>query len=158
MTDSSSVRLDVSRWTRGDWITGIGTLILLVSLFLPWFGISVLGFSAEADGLTAHGYLYLVLVVCLAIAGYLVAAASLAELPAGFPLTHRQRLLAATGLNAALVLLAFLIKPTATSWRFGAFAAVIAALAALAPQVRPAARTSPGAVAAGREPGKIGEH
>ncbi len=157
MTNSSSIRLDVSRWTRGDWITGIGTLILLVSLFLPWFGISVLGFSAEADGLTAHGYLYLVLVVCLAITGYLVAAASVAELP-GFPLTHRQRLLAATGLNAALVLLAFLIKPTATSWRFGAFAAVIAALAALAPQVRPAARTNPSAVPAGREPGKIGEH
>lgn len=151
MTDSSSVRLDTSRWTRTDWITGIGTLVLLVSLFLPWFGISLLGISAEADGLTAHGYLYLVLIVCLAITGYL-AAAGLTELPAGFPLTHRQRLLAATGLNAALVLLAFLIKPTATSWRFGAFAAVIAALAALAPQLRPSA------VTAGQGPDQIGGH
>lgn len=157
MNSTPSARLDASRWTRADWITGTGTLVLLISLFLPWFGISVLGFSAEADGLTAHGYLYLVLVVCLAIAGYL-AASGLAVLPAALPLTHRQRLLAATGLNTALVLLAFLVKPTATSWRFGAFAAVIAALAALAPQLRPAARTDTSAVTAGRESGQIGEH
>lgn len=157
MNNTPSARLDASRWTRADWITGIGTLVLFISLFLPWFGISVLGFSAEADGLTAHGYLYLVLVVCLAITGYLVAA-GLAVLPAGLALTHRQRLLAATGLNAALVLLAFLVKPTATSWRFGAFAALIAALAAVAPQVLPAARTDVSAVTAGREPGRIGEH
>jgi len=157
MTNSPSFRLDASRWTRTDRITGISTLVLLISLFLPWFGISLFGINAEADGLTAHGYLYLVLVVCLAITGYLVATAGLAELPAAFPLTHRQRLLAATGLNAALVLLAFLIKPTATSWRFGAFGAVIAALAALAPQVLPAARTDASAVTAARESDQIGE-
>ena len=38
------------------------------------------------------------------------------------PLTHQQRLLAASGVNAALVLLAFLIRPDGTGWRFGAFA------------------------------------
>jgi len=133
-------RLDASRWTRGDRTTGIGTLVLLISLFLPWYGVNVLGISAEVDGLTGHGYLYIVLIVSLAIIAYLGASAGFEELPARLPLSHRQRLLAASGLNAALVLLAFLFKPGLSGWRFGAFAGIVAALVALAPLVRPSAQ------------------
>ena len=133
-------RFDPNRWTAGDRITGISTVLLLVSLFLPWYGVSFLGISAQADGLTGHGYLYIVLLLCLAILGYLGLRAGSEELPARLPLAHEQRLLAATGVNAALVLLAFLIKPEGTSWRFGAFTGVLAALAAVAPLVVPAVR------------------
>jgi len=133
-------RFDPNRWTAGDRITGISTVLLLVSLFLPWYGVSFLGISAQADGLTGHGYLYLVLLLCLAILGYLGLRAGSEELPARLPLAHEQRLLGATGVNAALVLLAFLIKPEGTSWRFGAFTGVLAALAAVAPLVVPAVR------------------
>jgi len=133
-------RFDPNRWTAGDRITGISTVLLLVSLFLPWYGVSFLGISAQADGLTGHGYLYIVLLLCLAILGYLGLRAGSEELPARLPLAHEQRLLAATGVNAALVLLAFLIKPDGTSWRFGAFTGVLAALAAVAPLVVPAVR------------------
>ncbi|HEV2375118.1 MAG TPA: hypothetical protein VGS19_23540 [Streptosporangiaceae bacterium] len=137
-TASPSFRLDPSRWTNSDRVAGIGSLVLLVSLFLPWYGVSVLGFSAEADGLTAHGYLYIVLILCLAIIAYLSLWAGFEELPVHLPLTHEQRLLAASGLNTALVLLAFLVKPGLMGWRFGAFAGVAAAVVAVAPLVIPA--------------------
>ena len=133
-------RFDANRWTAGDRITGISTVLLLVSLFLPWYGVSFLGISAQADGLTGHGYLYVVLLLCLAILAYLGLRAGSEELSARLPLAHEQRLLAATGVNAVLVLLAFLIKPEETSWRFGAFTGVLAALVAVAPRVVPAAR------------------
>ena len=133
-------RFDPNRWTAGDRITGISTVLLLVSLFLPWYGVSFLGISAQADGLTGHGYLYIVLLLCLAILAYLGLRAGSEELPARLPLAHEQRLLAATGVNAALVLLAFLIRPEGTGWRFGAFTGVLAALAAVAPLVVPAVR------------------
>ena len=53
--------------------------------------------------------------------------------PGRLPLAHEQRLLAVAGLNAVLVLLAFLVKPGGTGWRFGAFIGMLTALAAVAP-------------------------
>ena len=132
---SPAFRLELSRLTNSDRITGIGSLLLIVSLFLPWYGVSLLGISAEADGLTVHGYLYIVLLLCLAIVAYLVMWAGFEELPVRLPLSHEQRLLIASGLNAALILLAFLTKPDGTGWRFGAFAGLLAALVATAPLV-----------------------
>src|SRR6516225_8664464 len=49
-------RFDPNRLTTGDRITGISTVLLLVSLFLPWYGVSFLGISAQADGRTGYGY------------------------------------------------------------------------------------------------------
>jgi hypothetical protein len=132
---SPAFRLELSRLTNSDRITGIGSLLLIVSLFLPWYGVDILGISAEADGLTVHGYLYIVLLLCVAIIAYLVTWAGFEELPVRLPLSHEQRLLVASGLNTALVLLAFLTKPDGTGWRFGAFAGLLAALAATAPLV-----------------------
>jgi hypothetical protein len=134
-------RLDPHRLTNGDRITGISTVLLLISLFLPWYGVSFLGISAQADGLTGHGYLYIVLLCGLAILGYLALRAGSEELPARLPLGHEQRLLAVAGLNAVLVLLAFLIKPGGAGWRFGAFIGMLTALAAVAPLVAPAVLT-----------------
>ena len=135
---SPMFQFDPHRLTNGDRITAISTLVLLVSLFLPWYGVSFLGISAQADGLAGHGYLYVVLLSSLAILAYLALRAGWEEVPARLPLAHERRLLAAGGLNAALVLLAFLIKPDGTGWRFGAFVGLLAALAAVAPLVVPA--------------------
>ena len=132
---SPAFRLELSRLTNSDRITGIGSLVLIVSLFLPWYGVNLLGISAEADGLTVHGYLYIVLLLCVAIIAYLVMWAGFEELPVRLPLSHQQRLLVASGLNTVLVLLAFLTKPDGTGWRFGAFAGLLAALIAMAPLV-----------------------
>jgi hypothetical protein len=135
---SPAFRLELSRLTNSDRGTGIASLVLIVSLFLPWYGVNLLGISAEADGLTVHGYLYIVLLLCVAIIAYLVMWAGFEELPVRLPLSHEQRLLVASGINTALVLLAFLIKPDGTGWRFGAFAGLLAALVAVAPLVIPA--------------------
>ena len=141
---SPAFRLELSRLTNSDRITGIGSLVLIVSLFMPWYGVNLLGISAEADGLTVHGYLYIVLLLCVAIIAYLVMWAGFEELPVRLPLSHEQRLLVAGGLNAALVLLAFLTKPDGTGWRFGAFAGLLAALVAVAPLVIPAVQARRG--------------
>jgi hypothetical protein len=44
--------MDTSRLTPGDISAGIGGIVLLVSLFLPWYGVSVnvRGFSASENG------------------------------------------------------------------------------------------------------------
>jgi hypothetical protein len=44
--------MDTSRLTTGDMIAGVGGIVLLISLFLPWYGVSVdvAGFSASESG------------------------------------------------------------------------------------------------------------
>jgi hypothetical protein len=124
---------NAGRLERTDWTAGIATIVVLISLFLPWFGVSVLGISGTADGLTVHGYLYLVLLVALAITAYLVLQAGFEELPFRLPLGHGQLMLGVTGLNFLLVVIAFLSKPALTSWQYGAFIGLAAALVAVAP-------------------------
>ena len=54
-------QFDAARWDSADRATGIATLVLIVSLFLPWFSASFLGVSLSENGLSAHGYLYITL-------------------------------------------------------------------------------------------------
>lgn len=135
-------RFDAARWTTADRIAGGATLVLFISLFLPWFSVSA-GFgnfaeSSSVDALTAHGYLYLVLLLALAMLGYLVLAAGLENRPA-LPLRHEQILGAAATVNLLLVLIGMLIMPgggsslVKVSWDFGAFIGLAAAVVAVAP-------------------------
>ena len=147
-TPPPAFRFDAARWTRADRITGGATLVLIVSLFLPWFTASA-GFgnftaSASTDGLTAHGYLYLVLILALATLAYLVARAGLRDMPTA-PVSHERLLGVAAAVDLLLVLIAVLIKPggdslVKVSWSFGAFVALVAAVVALIPVARPALR------------------
>jgi hypothetical protein len=136
-------RFDLNRLSRADQIAGGASVILFISLFLPWFGVSFAFVSANADALTAHGYLWITLILCLAIVAYLVMAAGFEQLPVSLPLNREQLLLVATGINFVLVLLAFVFKPggvgsVGVGWRFGAFVGLIAAVAAVAPLAIPA--------------------
>ena len=135
-------RFDAARWTAADRIAGGATLVLFISLFLPWFSVSA-GFgnfteSSSVDGLTAHGYLYLVLLLALAMLGYLVLSAGLDTRPA-LPLSHDQILGGAAAVNLVLVLIGMLIMPgggsslVKVSWDFGAFLGLAAAVVAVAP-------------------------
>lgn len=131
--------MDVSRWTERDRITGIASAVLLISLFLPRFGVSILGLSMSLDGLASHGYLRIVLVLCLVILGYLVLRISpmRAALPA--PRTHERMLLVVTAVNLALVFIGFIATPADSAWaplvsrQYGSFVGGIAALAAVVP-------------------------
>jgi hypothetical protein len=138
------VKFDLNALGRTDRLVGGGTLVLFIALFLPWFSVSFgpLG-SASASGLTSHGYLYIVLILALAVIGLLVAEAlGVWSLPATSPISRDQALLIATGINFVLVLIAFLLKPggdthSGVGWSFGAFVGLIAAVVAAFPLAWP---------------------
>jgi hypothetical protein len=122
----------LSRLTRNDQVVTVASVVLLISLFLPWFGVSLGAFgNVTADGPTAHGYLWIAFVVVLAIIGFQLMRAGFQRLPFKLPLTDGQLQAAATGLNVFLVVLAFVLKPggfgSGVGWQFGAFVALAAA-------------------------------
>jgi hypothetical protein len=138
-------RFDPNRWTVADRIGGIATFVLLISLFLDWFTASVGVLSGSESGLSAHWYLYLVLIICIAIIVYLVLRSGWDRLPVDQEVPHVTVMTAATVANLVLVFLVFIFKPSglgivSVGWSFGAFVALIAALVAAAPFSIPALR------------------
>lgn len=131
--------MDASRWTERDRISGIASAVLFISLFLPWFGVSILGMTVTADGLTSHGYLRIVLILCLAILGYLVLRISPIRSMLPAPRTHERILLVAMAANLVLVIFGFIATPGGAEWgplvsrQYGSFVGGIAALAAVVP-------------------------
>jgi hypothetical protein len=140
-------KFDAARWSLADRISGVATIVLFISLFLSWFGISVIGITVTASGLSAHGYLYLVLVVCILIVAYLVLRAGWGEMPGGLNVPHLTTMLVATLINLVVVFLAFIFKPggSGVGWEFGAFLGLIAAIVAAAPYAIPPLRERTGA-------------
>ena len=132
--------LDVRRWSQTDRIVGVATLVLFISLFLPWFGVSFGTGSFTVDGLW-HGYMYIVLLLSIAMLGYLVLRGLTADVSIG-SIPHERLLAGAAAVNVVLTLIGFLMKPGTggVGWRFGAFLALIAAVVAVAPKLLPAAR------------------
>ncbi len=140
---------DAARLSQADRIAGSASVVLLVSLFLPWFTVSAGPFSASASGMTAHGYLWVVFLLCLGIVAFLVLSAGFAELPVRLPVAREMVLLAATGINLLLILLAFFVRPAGygvvgVGWGFGAFVGLIAAIVACAPLAMPVLRARTG--------------
>jgi hypothetical protein len=133
----SSFKFEAKRWSQTDRIVAIATLVLFISLFLAWFGAGTVLFNVTVDGLY-HGYMYLTLIVSLAILVYLALVAGMDKLPFKLPVSHAQALLVGTALNLLLTVISFLTKPSGTSWQYGAYIGLIAALVAAAPRVVPA--------------------
>jgi branched-subunit amino acid transport protein len=139
----AEAKFDAARWTKNDRIVGVATFVLFISLFLTWFSVSAsyLGvtYSATASGLSAHGYLYIDLILCLVILAYLVMRALFEEMPFKLPFPEETLLFVATAINFLLVLVGFLAKPggSGVGWSYGAFIALIAAIVAVVPYVMP---------------------
>lgn len=135
-------KFDAARWSLADRIAGVATIVLFISLFLSWFGVSVIGITVTASGVSAHGYLYIVMVLSILIVAYLVLRAGWEELPGGINLPHLTTMLVATLVNLVIVFLAFIFKPggSGVGWEFGAFLALIAAIVAAAPYAIPKLR------------------
>jgi hypothetical protein len=89
-------KFDAARWSLADRIAGIASVVLFISLFLSWFGVSVIGITVTASGLSAHGYLYIVLILCILIVAYLALRAGWDTLPIGVNLPHLTVMLVAT--------------------------------------------------------------
>jgi hypothetical protein len=142
------MKFDMDRLTQADKITGIASFVLLISVFLPWFSVSVgaLGISASASGsgTSAHGYLWLVFLLCLVIIGYLLYRALVEKLPFELPVAHEHVLLILTGINFVITLIAWIFKPSSgfgavkVSWAWGSFVGLAAAIVAVAPLAIPA--------------------
>ena len=81
--------MDTSRLTTGDIIAGVGGIVLLISLFLPWYGASVDvgGFSASesGNGWEAMSFIDILLFVIALVAIAVVAARATGQLPAEVP-------------------------------------------------------------------------
>lgn len=134
------LRLDARRWTQNDRVVAGASAVLLISLFLPWFGINFLGTTVVAvDGLASHRYLYAVLALCVLLMFYLVLRLSSFPPLARRPEAHDRLMLAATSVNFAVTLAGFIFTPGSSfvgpllSREYGAFIGVIAALVALLP-------------------------
>ncbi len=129
-------RPDVRRLSRAEQTAGGATLIVLISLFLPWFKFAELGMSISISGTTAHGYLVVVVLLAVLMAGYLLWRSSWEEFPVSLPITHEALLLATAGLQFAIVAIAFLDVPVqGLSREIGAYLALIASAVAIGPAV-----------------------
>ena len=138
-------QFDVNRLSRADRIVGVASLITMISIWLPWFSASVGGISATGSGTDVHGWLWLVFVLGLLVLGYLVMRAGWEESPVRLPLSHEPLLIAATGLQLLLVLIAFFDMPSfpgvSYGWAWGAFIGLLAAIVAAAPIIVPWVRS-----------------
>jgi len=154
--------MDTSRLTSGDISAGIGGIVLLVSLWLPWYGVSVSvgGFSAseDASGWEVFSTIDIILFLVAIAAIALVALKAAGRLPADVPVPV---VLLALGALAVLLILFRLIDTPApgdlpdeidVSRKIGLFIGLIGAAGIVyggwrsnmeAPQARQAATTPP---------------
>jgi hypothetical protein len=134
----------MKRWSQAERTTAIATLVLFISLFLPWYTYGPL----SLDGLW-HGWMYIVFLLCLAILVFLVSRAGFNEMPFKMPVSEHQLLLYGTVINLVLTLISFLDKPGGVGfggigWGFGAFIGLVAAVVAAVPLGVPALRARKG--------------
>jgi hypothetical protein len=116
--------------TGQERVFGPATLVLLVSFWLPWYSIG----PFSANGLSAHGWLFIAVVDSIVLVLYvLITAFGVGDLAAQGRMSKDQLLALITGVNLALVVLGFLLKPTGLSWSWGAFLALVAAIVAFLP-------------------------
>jgi hypothetical protein len=124
------VRRRVNELNRKELIFGPASLVLLVSFWLPWYSLGPL----TVAGISAHGWLFFAVLDSIVLVLYvLITAFGAGDLAPQGRLSKDQLLAVLTGVNLALVVLAFLLKPSVLSWTWGAFLALAAAVVAFAP-------------------------
>jgi hypothetical protein len=113
-----------------DRVAGLATLALLVTFWLPWYSLG----PFSADGLSVHGWLFIAVLDSIVLVLYfLITAFDVGDLAVQGRMSKDQLLVLMTGVNAALVVLGFLLKPAGFSWSWGAFLALAAAIVAFLP-------------------------
>lgn len=118
---------DIKRLASTDLAIGGATCLVLISLFLPWFGYQ--GYVSYL-GISWHPFLAISLLASLALVAYLIMRAGWENLPFRLPIAHAPLLLVLTGVQLLFVLIAFLLKPAGLSWEFGAYFCLLAAFVA----------------------------
>ncbi len=127
---SGKSRQRLNALNHRDRVVGPATLVLLVSFWLPWYSIG----PFSADGLSAHGWLFIAVLDSIVLVLYvLITAFDLGDLAVQGRMSKEQVLALMTGVNLALVVLGVLLKPAGFSWSWGAFLALAAAIVASLP-------------------------
>jgi hypothetical protein len=104
------IRFEIKRLGNGDLIAGGASFALLIGIFLPWFGFgSPLTGNFTFDSTSLRSWMYLTFFITLAIIGYLVVKAMLADVR--LPLEHWLILLGACGADLFLTFVCFATKP-----------------------------------------------
>jgi hypothetical protein len=105
--------MDTSRLTSGDISAGVGGIVLLISLWLPWYGVSVSvsGFSAseDASGWEVFSTIDIILFLIAVAAIALVALKAAGRLPEDVPVPLV--LLGLGGLAVLLILFRLIDTP-----------------------------------------------
>jgi hypothetical protein len=156
---ATSPRQSAGGWAEPEWLLAGTSVLVLVSLFLPWFGVHVgrggmLGafvvghgaITGQISGVSAHGYLWIVFTLVLLTLALLVGRPALERPPVPGAARAQlslpslgQLLVAVAGLNFVITLVGVVSKPGGASlgilhisvgWRYGAVTALV--LAALA--------------------------
>jgi len=122
-TATTQFQFDLNRLTISDKIIGGASILVLISVFLPWYG----AFGITVSGESAHGYLVIPLLTAIVLVGYLVLRAG--GIGMGLPVAHAPLLLVGTGLQLLMVVIGF-FNAEGTSQQFGAYLGLIAALVA----------------------------
>ncbi len=141
------VSFDLNRATTVDKVVAVASLIALISIWMPWYTVSDLGYSGSASGTTVHGWLWLEFFVALVLIAYLVARVAWDKLPFSLPVAHAPLLIVGTAVQLLLILIAFIDIPSSgvadvsVGWGFGAFLGLLAALVAGGPVLVPAVRS-----------------
>ena len=108
-------------WTLKIRVTGLATLALLVSFWLPWYN----SFGPiSAAGLRIHGWLFIVVLNSIVLVLYaLITVFGVGDLADHGPSVQGSAPRPSHGVNVVFFVLGFLLKPTGFSWSWGAFLA-----------------------------------
>lgn len=113
-----------------DRVVASASLVLLISFWLPWYSVG----PFSTNGVSVHGWLFIAVISAIVLVLYgLITAFGAGDLAVQGRMSKDQLLTLMTGVNLALVVLGFLLKPAGWQWSWGAFLAVIAAIVAFAP-------------------------
>jgi hypothetical protein len=130
---------DLSRLNTIDRVTGVSAGILLIALFLPWFGLS--GANYSRSGINQHSYLVLVMLTSLALIGYVAARGGWDRVPVRLPIAHAPLLLVIGVFQLFLVLIAFLFGHAGLGHAWGSWVGLLAAAGTCLPIAVPAFRS-----------------
>lgn len=140
--------VNLRRLTGADKVAGAASFLLLISLFLPWYGVSAGGVTVTLSGTGVHRFLWLAVLLTVVTLTYLIvhATVGLDRTPIN-RFAHEPVLLGITLLQLALVVYPFfdvpdtLIKGVTVNFQYGAFVGLIAAITAVATVTAPFIRS-----------------
>lgn len=147
--------VNLKRLTAADIVTGIASLLLLVSLFLPWYAVTGFGTgrnSVMLNGVTHHKFLWLAVLLSVVVITYLIVHATAGSNATGA--SKEPVLLGLSVVQLILVVIPFFYIPVAqvsgvtVAPAYGAYIALVGAVVSLIAVIVPFAR------GIGRAPGR----